>query len=82
MSAGGLFRVNENGPELLNVGNQSFLMMGNRDGTVTPNSQLRGAGQSVTVNQTVVVQGLSNRRTREQLAQETATRQRIAVARS
>lgn len=82
VSAGGLFRVNEDGPELLNVGDQSFLMMGNKPGTVTPNSQLHGAGQSVTVNQTVVVQGFSNRRTREQLAQETARVQRVATARN
>lgn len=41
-----------------------------------------GGSKSVVVNQTVMVQGLSNRRTREQLAQETARRQQIAVTRN
>lgn len=54
-------------------------MMGSQGGSVTPNAGSRG---NVTVNQTVVVQGLSNRRTREQLAQETARVQRVATARN
>jgi lambda family phage tail tape measure protein len=41
VSAGGLYQVNERGPELLNVGNKSFLMMGSQGGSVTPNG---GAG--------------------------------------
>jgi hypothetical protein len=36
----------------------------------------------VTVNQTIVVSGLVNRQTRSQLAQQTAQRQRIAMARN
>lgn len=34
--AGKFYEVNERGPELLTVGNRTFLMMGKRDGWVTP----------------------------------------------
>jgi hypothetical protein len=78
VSAGGLYRVNEDGPELLNVGNQSYLMMGNRGGTVTPNSQLGGKTQIINVN----VQPTSTHRTADQIASEVARKQRIAVARN
>ncbi len=53
VTAGGLYQVNENGPELLSVGDKQYLMMGNNPGTVTPN----GGGSSgkapvhVTINQ-------------------------------
>jgi hypothetical protein len=33
---GGMYEVNERGPEMLTVGDKSFLMMGNRSGHVTP----------------------------------------------
>lgn len=35
-SRGGIYQVNERGPEMLTVGDKSFLMMGNKGGTVTP----------------------------------------------
>lgn len=35
--AGGFYEVNEKGPELLSVGGRSYLMMGGKDGFVTPN---------------------------------------------
>jgi hypothetical protein len=41
---GGLYQVNERGPEMLTVGNRSYLMMGGRDGYVTPNSGNPPAG--------------------------------------
>jgi hypothetical protein len=49
VSRGGLYQVNERGPEMLTIGDKSFLMMGNRDGSVTPNSG-RGGAAGVTVN--------------------------------
>lgn len=41
---GGAYRVNEQGPELLEVGGQSILMMGSQGGKITPNSEL-GSGE-------------------------------------
>lgn len=40
VDAGKFYKVNELGPELLTVGNQQFLMMGDESGSVTPNSEL------------------------------------------
>lgn len=53
VSAGGMYRVNEVGPELLNVAGKQYLMMGNQGGSVTPNGGEGRAGNSVsiTVNQ-------------------------------
>lgn len=36
VNSGGVYRVNENGPELLTVGSKDYLMMGNSSGKVTP----------------------------------------------
>ena len=47
VSAGQMYRVNEKGPELLNVAGKQFLMMGSESGKVTANS---GAGSANTVN--------------------------------
>ena len=48
--AGGTYRVNERGPELLSVGSKNYLMMGNQKGSVTPNNKMGGGGQQVAVN--------------------------------
>lgn len=50
VSAGGLYRVNEKGPELLTVGGRDYLMMGSRGGSVTPNGGTAPGGGRVTVN--------------------------------
>jgi lambda family phage tail tape measure protein len=52
--AGSLHQVNENGPELLQMGGKQFLMMGNQGGTVIPNDKIGGGGNTVniSVNQT------------------------------
>ena len=53
VTRGGLYEVNENGPELLNQGGKTYLMMGAGDGRVIPNSALGGGGGApgpVTVN--------------------------------
>ena len=47
--AGGHYRVNENGPELLDVGGKTYLMMGNQGGHVTPNGAVSG-GNTVNYN--------------------------------
>lgn len=53
VDAGGLYAINELGaPEVLTVGDRSFLMMGAQGGTVSP-SGATGGGVSITINQTV-----------------------------
>lgn len=37
VSRGGLYQVNERGPELLSIGDKSYLMMGGQGGHITPN---------------------------------------------
>jgi hypothetical protein len=49
VSRGGLYEVNERGPEVLSIGDKSFLMMGGKNGKVTPNGGSGGPG-GVTVN--------------------------------
>lgn len=53
VSAGGLYQVNEKGPELLEIGNRTMLMMGSQSGTVTPNSAIKSSSPTyVSVNVT------------------------------
>jgi len=47
VSAGGMYEVNERGPELLNIGGRQYLMMGDQGGSVTANG---GGGVNVQVN--------------------------------
>ena len=49
VEAGGLYQVNERGPEMLNVGGKEYLMVGNQAGTVnaSPNP---GRAQPIVVN--------------------------------
>lgn len=77
VNAGSLYRVNENGPELLTVGGREYLMMGNTSGTV---SQTGGAGVSVIQNFTSA--GRIDQRTASQMAQESAVKLRLATARN
>ena len=56
VGAGSLYRVNELGPELLNMGGKDYLMMGGQGGYVKPlgaaTTEQRGAGNITVVNQT------------------------------
>lgn len=78
VAAGGMYQVNERGPELLSVGGRDFLMMGSQGGTVTPNSRLGGGSQVINVN----VQPTSSQRTASQIAQAVARKQQLAMARA
>jgi len=82
VDAGHLYRVNEDGPELLTVGGKSYLMMGRDSGNVTPNNTTTKnyAGNRTTIN--VQVQPTSSRRSADQIAQQIARKQRIAMARN
>ncbi len=51
VSSGGLYQVNEQGPELLHTAGKTYLMMGGQGGSVTPNGGAGGGTQvSVVVN--------------------------------
>lgn len=47
VSRGGIYEVNERGPEVLSIGDKSFLMMGNKDGRVQPAGPGRSAPQVI-----------------------------------
>jgi phage-related minor tail protein len=47
VGAGGMYEVNERGPEMLSVGNRQFLRMGKQSGLVSPDG---GSGGSVVVS--------------------------------
>jgi len=59
VEAGGMYRVNELGPELLTVGGAQYLMMGSEAGSITPNggsgggSGASGGGNTIINNFTV-----------------------------
>jgi hypothetical protein len=50
VDAGRLYRVNENGPEMLDVNGSQYLMMGSKGGTVRPGSQMGGGSGGMTIN--------------------------------
>jgi hypothetical protein len=49
VSRGMFYEVNERGPELLSVGNRSYLMMGNQSGSVTPAGQASAGTPQVNI---------------------------------
>lgn len=53
VAAGGLYRVAENGPEVLDVGGRQFLLNGSKSGMVragTPSIEGAGAGRAIVLN--------------------------------
>lgn len=78
--SGGIYRVNEQGPELLTVGGNTYLMMGNQSGMVTPNSQLGGTTHNQVIN--FINNGPVDRRTQMQLGAEVFKQSRYAYARN
>lgn len=81
VSAGRLYQVNERGPELLNVGNRQFLMMGNQGGTVTPNGGTQ-AGNTVNVSNQFTLSGPVDRRTQMEIARMAGAAVQRATARN
>jgi hypothetical protein len=49
VSAGNLYQVNENGPEMLTTGGRDYLMMGSAGGSITPNDKLGGGSGAITI---------------------------------
>lgn len=74
---GEMRRVNENGPELLDVNGKQYLMNGGRNATVTPNSKIGSAGGGSSYI-SITVPGNTDGRTALQIADKTALRQRQA----
>lgn len=77
VSAGKLYRVNENMPEMLSIGNQDFLMMGNQNGRVS--NAASGGMQQVN---NFVIHGRIDRRTESQIAQDVGQRTQRAINRN
>lgn len=77
VSAGKLYRVNERGPELLNVAGSQYLMMGNQSGRVDPNPQptVQRSGDTFNLNFYQPV----NHRSANQAAGAVALQQRRAA---
>ena len=79
VSAGGLYEVNERGPEVLNVAGRSYLMMGNQGGDVSPNA---GAGpRPVSVVNHFTLTAPADRRTQAQVAAAAGGGVQRAIAR-
>lgn len=78
-----MHEVAENGPELLNIGRRSYLLMGNQSGHVTPikddGGKARGGATYIT---NIAVQPTSTRRTADQVADANARKLRIAQSRN
>lgn len=72
VSAGSMYRVNENGPELLSMGNRDYLMMGAQSGRVSPAGSVGGATYGPT---NIYVAGTATRETIKQIDRANARRQ-------
>ncbi|POR47055.1 phage-related minor tail protein [Paraburkholderia eburnea] len=81
-SPGGLYEVNEKGPELLTVANRTFLMMGNQGGTVTPGGSSGPARGGHTFNLNIAVPPGTTRQSAQQQAQAIMRQTNIAMARN
>jgi hypothetical protein len=78
---GMLYRVNERGPELLEVGGRQFLMMGNERGRVEP-MQSGAGGRSLGASIVINITGNTDRRTAGQIGAEVARRLAVASVRN
>lgn len=79
-SAGGMYEVNERGPELLTVANKTFLMMGDQPGSVTPTGTSKGAAN--TFNMQIAVPAGTTRQSAQQQAGAIMRQANIAMARN
>lgn len=79
VSAGGLYEVNENGPEMLSMGGRDYLMMGNQGGTVTPTAQ---GGKTISIAVNVTAQQNVSRETALQQGQRIGQGIQLALARN
>lgn len=81
--AGGMYEVNERGPELLTVANRTFLMMGDQPGKVTPTGDAGNGGSGRnTFNMNIAVPAGTTRQTAQQQAGAIMRQAQIAMARN
>jgi len=73
------YRVNENGPELLSMGNRDYLMMGSRAGRVISQPSAMGASYGDT---NIYVQGSATRETIKQIDRANGRRARRELGRT
>jgi hypothetical protein len=77
-----MYEVNERGFEMASVRGRDYMLTGSSPVHITPNHQIAGAGGGVSLNQTFVVQGTPDRRTREQMARESGREAARGIART
>lgn len=82
VAAGGMYEVNERGPELLTYANRTFLMMGDRAGKVTPMGASNAGGAGNTYHMNIAVPAGTTRQTAQQQAAEIMRHAQIASARN
>lgn len=82
VSAGGLYRVTERGPELLSVAGKQYLMLGDRGGKVTPNAAPAHAGGDTYLNVTVAPPAGASRATAMQFGAAAGRQMQIALRRN
>jgi tape measure domain-containing protein len=80
VSAGGLYRVNERRPEVLDVAGKQFLMMGSQGGSVSDSAG--GGGQTIQVNNNFTVGNNVDRRTQLEIARMAGAAVQRATARN
>lgn len=78
---GGMYRVAENRPEMLDVNGKQFLLMGNQRGRIDPNPRMGGRG-GVSVTNNFTVTGAVDRRTQRQTATMAGQAVQAALARN
>ncbi|TCG08381.1 phage tail tape measure protein [Paraburkholderia steynii] len=80
--AGGMYQVNERGPELLTIANRTFLMMGDQPGAVTPTGSMDAGGARNTFHMNIAVPPGTTRASAQQQAREIMTQAQISMARN
>lgn len=75
-----LYEVNERGFEMASVGGRDYMLTGSKPVQITPNNRLGGGTSNL--NQTFVVQGTPDRRTREQMARDSGRAARRGMSRT
>ena len=81
VQAGKLYRVNERGPELLDVAGRQYLMMGAQGGRVTPNSGAAEPSRTQSFHITIAPPAGMTQQTSAQFARDAARQIAMATAR-
>jgi lambda family phage tail tape measure protein len=68
VSPNSMYRVNERGPELLNVAGKQYLMTGSQGGSVSPNAG--GGGRALNVTNNFTLTNPASRETQDQVARK------------